>query len=280
MDGSRFDHLTRSLITATSRRGTLATLVAALVASLLPQADIEAAHGRQHHHKAKDRSHGQQRDRRHARNHRDHLSIERKKKKKQKKHPCQPQCTGKVCGPDGCGKGGACGSCPEGIACDGQGQCSCTPNCGAKVCGPNGCPGGSCGACAIGVCNALGQCVECNSAGDCTPAPCQQVQACEAEDLCVPGCRGRVAMPASRGLLRGTVPGHRSRYRPQPLWVVHDGLRSRGGLPARGVRLHPELHRQDLRRGWVWRRLRSLSGRTTLYRWRAMRLPARGRPLR
>ncbi|MGC4120400.1 MAG: hypothetical protein QM765_38635 [Myxococcales bacterium] len=57
---------------------------------------------------------------------------------------CLPECTGKVCGDDGCG--GQCGSCDVGSSCvSGQCQTSCTPNCaGGKNCGPDGC-GGKCG---------------------------------------------------------------------------------------------------------------------------------------
>ncbi len=74
---------------------------------------------------------------------------------------CMPVCTGKVCGPDGCG--GSCGACSG--TCDASGQCvgTCTPACGGKVCGPDGC-GGSCGTCSSGTCDGSGQCV-----GTCTP---------------------------------------------------------------------------------------------------------------
>jgi hypothetical protein len=34
---------------------------------------------------------------------------------------CQPECTGKLCGDDGCG--GSCGACRAGTACGGWGQC-------------------------------------------------------------------------------------------------------------------------------------------------------------
>ncbi|MBI5608003.1 MAG: hypothetical protein HY902_03915 [Deltaproteobacteria bacterium] len=46
---------------------------------------------------------------------------------------CTPSCTGKKCGPDGCG--GNCGVCPTGSQCDnGTGQCQVTPKCGNGVC--------------------------------------------------------------------------------------------------------------------------------------------------
>ena len=75
---------------------------------------------------------------------------------------CTPNCTGKVCGDDGCG--GSCGTCPSGQACNSSGQCGgCTPNCSGKVCGSDGC-GGSCGNCPSGqTCNASGQCGGTNS---------------------------------------------------------------------------------------------------------------------
>ncbi len=71
---------------------------------------------------------------------------------------CVPQCTGKVCGSDGCT--GSCGTCPTGESCDASGQCqtSCVPQCSGKQCGSDGC-GGSCGSCASGqTCDADGQC--------------------------------------------------------------------------------------------------------------------------
>jgi agmatine/peptidylarginine deiminase len=77
---------------------------------------------------------------------------------------CQPQCSGKQCGSNGCG--GSCGTCAAGSTCNASGQCvaTCTPQCGGKQCGSNGC-GGSCGTCAAGsTCNASGQCV-----ATCTP---------------------------------------------------------------------------------------------------------------
>jgi hypothetical protein len=70
---------------------------------------------------------------------------------------CMPQCTGKQCGPDGCG--GTCGSaCGFGTMCDSTGTCVCAPSCFAKNCGSDGC-NGSCGTCSAGQgCNAFGTC--------------------------------------------------------------------------------------------------------------------------
>ena len=44
---------------------------------------------------------------------------------------CTPGCAGKACGPDGCG--GACGTCPGTLSCDGAGACGCAA--GLTVCG-------------------------------------------------------------------------------------------------------------------------------------------------
>ena len=70
---------------------------------------------------------------------------------------CQPDCTGKQCGPSGCG--GHCGFCPEGHDCLG-GQCSvCVPACLELECGADGC-GGSCGSCGEGAKCFSGICVQ------------------------------------------------------------------------------------------------------------------------
>ena len=60
---------------------------------------------------------------------------------------CTPACAGKECGPDGCGSTCAPG-CGAGETCnDSIGQCEgCIPNCSGKECGDDGC-GGSCGSC-------------------------------------------------------------------------------------------------------------------------------------
>lgn len=79
---------------------------------------------------------------------------------------CFPQCTGKVCGDDGCG--GSYGS---------SGQCeACTPQCVGTTCGTDEC-GGSCGSCENGTCS-NGPCI-CPFAGPCTPGQC-----CANEQTC------------------------------------------------------------------------------------------------
>lgn len=82
---------------------------------------------------------------------------------------CEPQCSGKVCGPDGCG--GTCGTCEAGAPCV-AGQCEgpiCTPSCGE--CGPDGC-GGSCGNCPGGWNCVTGACVEQTCTPDCAGKNC------------------------------------------------------------------------------------------------------------
>lgn len=76
---------------------------------------------------------------------------------------CAPNCAGRQCGPDGCGNGGTCGSCPSNFVCNQEsGECIsvCQPQCQGKVCGPNGC-GGDCGKCGSGTkCDEdTGQCI-------------------------------------------------------------------------------------------------------------------------
>lgn len=54
-------------------------------------------------------------------------------------------CTGKQCGPDGCG--GSCGTCAANAICLENQTCLCLPSCTGRTCGDDGC-GGSCGVCA------------------------------------------------------------------------------------------------------------------------------------
>ncbi|MBO4351343.1 MAG: M23 family metallopeptidase [Proteobacteria bacterium] len=56
---------------------------------------------------------------------------------------CNPNCSGKACGDDGCG--GLCGTCSGQSVCENN-QCVCKPNCSGKACGDDGC-GGLCGSC-------------------------------------------------------------------------------------------------------------------------------------
>jgi len=123
---------------------------------------------------------------------------------------CTPQCTGKQCGPDGCG--GDCGECPPGYECDVYGYCDCIPNCDGKECGNDGC-GGECGQCPNGyLCNMFGSCVcmpdcadkECGSdscGGSCGKCPdgfvCSKKGKCKPE--CVPNCTASDGSPKQCG---------------------------------------------------------------------------------
>lgn len=101
---------------------------------------------------------------------------------------CVPQCTGRVCGPNGCG--GSCGTCSGAADCESvTGQCvTCTPQCAGKTCGPDGC-GGTCGSCENGTC-ASGQCV-CQF-----DEPCSLGQCCPNEQACQDGaCAACPATP-------------------------------------------------------------------------------------
>ncbi len=77
---------------------------------------------------------------------------------------CTPNCTERTCGPDPvCGI--SCGSCATGT-CNTLGECisDCTPDCSGRSCGADPLCGLSCGSCDAGVCNAAGACV-----AECTP---------------------------------------------------------------------------------------------------------------
>jgi formylglycine-generating enzyme required for sulfatase activity/alpha-tubulin suppressor-like RCC1 family protein len=68
---------------------------------------------------------------------------------------CSPNCTGKVCGDDGCG--GRCGECTT-FCINEKGRC-CVPDCKERNCGVDGC-GGNCGTCeGARVCSASGRCI-------------------------------------------------------------------------------------------------------------------------
>ena len=86
---------------------------------------------------------------------------------------CTKNCTGKICGSDGCT--GTCGACPSGQTCkaDGTGcSATCTKNCSGKVCGSDGC-GGSCGACPSGqTCKTDGSACSATCTKNCTGKVC------------------------------------------------------------------------------------------------------------
>jgi hypothetical protein len=90
---------------------------------------------------------------------------------------CAPNCAGRECGPDGCGRGGTCGpDCPPNAECDDDGQCRGTTPCTAQSC-PDGCCD------ANGVCRAGTSDAQCGRGG----VPCVR---CQAGQFCcsTPGC--------------------------------------------------------------------------------------------
>jgi hypothetical protein len=108
---------------------------------------------------------------------------------------CVPDCSGKLCGDDGCG--GVCGLCDQGQECA-AGVC-CTPACLDIHCGDNGC-GGLCGLCLEGqICTFEGMCCSphcegktCGSdgcGGDC--GTCGEGALCTHGNCCVPACDGK-----------------------------------------------------------------------------------------
>jgi Cys-rich repeat protein len=136
---------------------------------------------------------------------------------------CTPQCSGKECGPDGCGH--TCGSCLSNEVCQ-DGTCVCVPDCAGKECGDDGCGGscpdtcsfgqvchdyqcctpqcpgecgddgcgGSCGSCGTNEsCNEFGWC-ECayeECGGTCCPAG----DKCYQDACCTPACGGGLFEP-------------------------------------------------------------------------------------
>ncbi|MFN8589876.1 MAG: pentapeptide repeat-containing protein [Thermomicrobiales bacterium] len=102
---------------------------------------------------------------------------------------CAPNCAGKQCGADGCGSGGTCGTCPDGLACNAEGQCVCTPqSCGSGCCDSKG-------ACQPGTTNqACGKngetCAACGAGDTC------QKQVCA---TCIPDCAGKKCGPNGCG---------------------------------------------------------------------------------
>jgi hypothetical protein len=110
MDGSAFDHLTRTLATAGSRRRALGGVLAGAFGLLGVRVEEAAARKKKPCPPCKKRKHG--------------------------------KCKANV--PDGVGCRG--GTCQGGKCLDGSPLPGCTPNCFDRVCGPDGC-GGSCGTC-------------------------------------------------------------------------------------------------------------------------------------
>lgn len=106
---------------------------------------------------------------------------------------CTPNCSGSICGDDGCG--GSCGLCTGPQDQCVAGQCICQPNCDGKECGDDGCSG-TCGACPSGGTCVAGQCLflcgngMCGDPGeDCASCPadcgsCCPNEACDHGENC------------------------------------------------------------------------------------------------
>jgi hypothetical protein len=92
---------------------------------------------------------------------------------------CAPNCAGRQCGPDGCGRGGACGNCSPCQTCNSEsGQCQALPN--GTPCGTQ--PGGGATRCCNGACPSP----TCRPPGPITPLPpdCGQCGGCCASTFC------------------------------------------------------------------------------------------------
>jgi hypothetical protein len=107
---------------------------------------------------------------------------------------CDPVCTGKVCGNDGCG--GSCGTCGTNTACDANGACKCTLNCDdGNACTDDSCDASGCthtgntAACSTGKCSTGDKCVakscvagpaiSCNDNSACTNDSCDLAKGCQ-----------------------------------------------------------------------------------------------------
>lgn len=103
---------------------------------------------------------------------------------------CTPDCSGRMCGDDGCG--GLCGVCTDEASFCNAGSCSaeCVAHCGDNVCGGDGC-GGSCGSCesgehcVAGTCDALPMSDSCQ--GNCGGLA---ASGCSCEARCATGGEG------------------------------------------------------------------------------------------
>lgn len=149
MDASRFDHIVRTWAEAGSRRPILGMLAGG-VAGLVGLAETTGK--RKKKKKVTLCLNGST------------ITVPKKKKGSYLKRgattgkcpaTCTKRCTGKTCGPDGCG--GSCGSCPGDKTCQ-NGACACPPGeidaCGADICVP---PNAQC--CTNDQCDAGERCV-------------------------------------------------------------------------------------------------------------------------
>lgn len=126
---------------------------------------------------------------------------------------CEPSCSGRECGDDGCG--GSCGKCPQAAPVCNNGTCTipCESDCEGKECGDDGC-GASCGDCPAAApycveflcsvtCNidcvdkecgddgCGGSCGTCPTLFECIEGACHCETDCEGKECGADGCGGR-----------------------------------------------------------------------------------------
>ena len=159
MDAARFDALSRSLASASSRRTFLRPLAGGLVACL-----PFVSHGETGAKKKRRR---------------------RNRKKRHTPPTCVPRCAGSdPCGDDGCGT--SCGTCEPHQTCH-HGTCLCVPACAASnPCGDDGC-GASCGSCAPNERCENDTCVcvpDCRGGAYCGDDGCGSTCSCDAQSYC------------------------------------------------------------------------------------------------
>jgi hypothetical protein len=169
MDNKRFDDLTRTLSDGASRRSVLAALTG-VVAAVLPLALS-----------GEDASAKKRKKKKHSKHNNGGNPEPRPRPEPTSPPPplgCTPNCTGKICGDDGCG--GTCGACPGAQDVCQNGQCICVPRCApANACGTNGC-NGSCGTCAGPTCQGDTLTTNICTGGVCTPVQ----SSCAAGQIC------------------------------------------------------------------------------------------------
>ena len=155
MDGTGFDTLTRTLSGLRSRRGLAQVLLGVALGGTQTLLDLDAttARGRKRR-KHRDQRRERTRDSRDAAN----LHADKKKGKKKPCPPCKKRKQGKCKGtlPDGSACPG--GSCRAGSCISTTSPPDCEPSCTGKACGDDGC-GTSCGTCTGGLTCQSGQCV-------------------------------------------------------------------------------------------------------------------------
>lgn len=96
---------------------------------------------------------------------------------------CQPDCSGRVCGDDGCGN--PCGSCPTSYACE-SGTCVYQPSCGNGACDE-----------LESFCNCPGDCASACGDGCCAPEETACICAADCPVSCGDGCCGDGETPVT-----------------------------------------------------------------------------------